>query len=122
MDGQTVNPEEGPAFTAEDAAAGRKLVGSAGLNCIQCHGIAGRPATGTPGPDLTQMVRRLRYDRFFAWVSDPKLAPPSTRMPSFFVDGHSERPTCSTARPGADPRHLVVSLAGPVAGTAGGHG
>jgi len=78
-----------PDFTVEDAAEGRTLVGQNGLGCIQCHGIAGQPATGTPGPDLVQMVERLRYDHFLAWVAQPQMVRRGTRMPSFFNEGYS---------------------------------
>jgi mono/diheme cytochrome c family protein len=82
-------PDHGPASPNEYAALGRELVGSKGLNCIQCHTIAGNESTGTPGPDLAMMTERLRFDNFARWVHDPKRVRPGTRMPSFFVNGKS---------------------------------
>jgi hypothetical protein len=87
--GVPVAPGEDPEFDTLAAEAGRELVGARMLNCIQCHDIAGRPSTGTPGPDLAAMVERLRYDNFARWLHDPARVRPGTRMPSFFVAGRS---------------------------------
>lgn len=82
-------PEHGPSLPSEFAAAGRQLTGARGFNCIQCHAIAGRDATDTPGPDLASMPERLRYAYFARWLNDPKLLRPGTRMPTFFGGGRS---------------------------------
>lgn len=82
-------PDDEPAFTTEAAAIGRELVGSKGLNCIQCHDIAGHEAIGTPGPDLAGVTERHRYDNFLRWLHNPSNVRPGTRMPSFFVGGVS---------------------------------
>ena len=37
---------------------GRKLIGSTGFSCVLCHDFAGRAATGSRAPDLTQVHRR----------------------------------------------------------------
>ncbi|MEM7228526.1 MAG: hypothetical protein AAF432_06895 [Planctomycetota bacterium] len=76
-------------ITARASAVGRELVGSNGMNCIQCHNVAGYPATGSPGPDLAQATQRLRHDAFSRWLYDPSLLRTGTRMPSFFVHGRS---------------------------------
>jgi hypothetical protein len=82
-------PDQGPSVPQEYGEIGRELVGAKAMNCIQCHNVAGRPSTGTPGPDLAQMAERLRYDAFSRWIHDPALTRPGTRMPSFFVNGMS---------------------------------
>ena len=69
--------------------AGRTLVGRRGFNCIQCHAWGASPATEYPGPDLTAMPRRLRYDWFEHIVTDPTWINPETRMPKFFHSGRS---------------------------------
>ena len=74
-------PDDGPTTDDQAAEIGRQLVGAGGFNCIQCHSIAGRPSTGLPGPDLVQMVQRLRYDYFADWLTNPKMIRPGTRMP-----------------------------------------
>ncbi|MHC4428857.1 MAG: hypothetical protein ACYS0D_09705, partial [Planctomycetota bacterium] len=76
-------------ISATDATVGRDLVGARAFNCIQCHSIAGREATATPGPDLVAMPERLQYEHFRTWLSDPKLTRPGTRMPTFFSQGRS---------------------------------
>jgi cytochrome c553 len=81
--------DDGPVCDQTSAAAGRDLVGATAMNCIQCHAIAGRPSTGTAGPDLVQMVERLRFGAFAPWLHDPSRLRPGTRMPSFFVLGRS---------------------------------
>lgn len=83
VDGQ---PDDGPEFELAAAGIGRRLTGATGLNCIQCHSIAGRESTDTAGPDLTAMPERLTYDFFRRWLHDPKLLSPGTRMPTFFLN------------------------------------
>lgn len=81
--------DTGAEITALKADIGRELVGSHGLNCIQCHNVAGFQGTGTPGPDLAQASLRLRHDAFTRWLYDPAALRPGTRMPSFFYGGRS---------------------------------
>lgn len=78
-----------PEVTPQRTRDGRELVGARGLNCLECHGIAGHPSTGTPGPDLVQMVERLHPEAFRRWLADPTLLRPGTRMPAFFMLGRS---------------------------------
>jgi mono/diheme cytochrome c family protein len=82
-------PERTPPFSVEAAAIGRELAGVNNFNCIQCHNVAGHPATGTPGPDLALAAERLRYDAFQRWILDPTAVRPGTRMPRFFYSGYS---------------------------------
>ncbi|MCA9295913.1 MAG: hypothetical protein KC983_05335, partial [Phycisphaerales bacterium] len=81
--------DTGAEITALRADVGRELVGNHGLNCIQCHNVAGFQGTGTPGPDLAQASLRLRHDAFTRWLYDPAALRPGTRMPSFFFGGRS---------------------------------
>lgn len=85
--GATKRLDHEPAFSIEGSRDGRALVGDSGLNCIQCHAIAGHEGTGTPGPDLALMPGRVRYDWFARWLHDPSRVRPGTRMPTFFVGG-----------------------------------
>lgn len=87
--GMPPRPDHGPAASAGMAESGRRLVGSGGFNCIQCHVIADRDPSDLPGPDLARMPQRLRFEHFREWVGDPKLLRPGTRMPSFFYGGRS---------------------------------
>ncbi|MCP3903768.1 MAG: c-type cytochrome [Planctomycetes bacterium] len=90
--GATERLDDEPEFTLDAARVGREIVGSGGLACIQCHEIAGRDSTGTPGPDLALMPGRLHYEHFARWVNDPSRLTPGTRMPTFFPDGISSLP------------------------------
>lgn len=81
--------DHGPAIDSASAAAGRVLSGINGFNCIQCHSIAGRSATDLPGPDLVQLPERLRHGYYSQWMHDPKGLRPTTRMPTFFLNGRS---------------------------------
>lgn len=78
-----------PIVSIEDSSIGRKLAGSGGFNCIQCHSIAGHDAADFPGPDLAFMPERLRYEYFVQWLMNPKLIRSNTRMPTFFFEGYS---------------------------------
>jgi cytochrome c2 len=90
--GATSRLDAEPEFAVDFARAGREIVGSGGLACIQCHEIAGRDSTGTPGPDLALMPGRLHYEHFARWLHDPSRMSPGTRMPTFFPGGISSLP------------------------------
>src|SRR5207249_3684526 len=77
------------AYNAEHVEVGRFIVGKKGLGCISCHDIAGRPNTGTRGPDLANMKERVRYDWYKRWLDDPQRMQPGTRMPTVFPNGSS---------------------------------
>lgn len=83
------HPADDPVVNIEDSSIGRKLAGSGGFSCIQCHSIAGKDAADFPGPDLAFMPERLRYDYFVQWLMDPKRIRSNTRMPTFFFEGFS---------------------------------
>jgi hypothetical protein len=69
--------------------AGRRLVGKKAFGCVECHDMAGVPSTGTRGPDLAFMSRRVRYDWYRRWLEQPDRMQPGTRMPSVFPEGKS---------------------------------
>ncbi|MFO0798085.1 MAG: hypothetical protein U0804_11470 [Gemmataceae bacterium] len=77
------------ALSAEKIAAGRQIVGKAGMGCISCHDIAGIPNTGTRGPDLATINQRVRFDWYERWLHQPLRMSPGTKMPQAFVDGKS---------------------------------
>jgi mono/diheme cytochrome c family protein len=76
-------------LSAATIRAGRLLVGKGGFGCISCHDIAGIPNTGTRGPDLAGMNRRVRHDWYLRWLEQPQRLAPGTRMPSVFNEGKS---------------------------------
>lgn len=78
-----------PAFTAESARVGQKLVGMKGLSCIACHRILGQKAAGIQGIDLLATYDRLTPQWFRRYLLDPGIFKPGTRMPVFWPDGDS---------------------------------
>ncbi|MFL6844037.1 MAG: cytochrome c oxidase subunit II [Allosphingosinicella sp.] len=72
--------------------------------CSSCHNIAGTPASGQVGPDLTHVASRpsigagtypMRRGHLYAWVADPQSAKPGNNMPVVGLD--------------ADQLHAVVA-------------
>ena len=60
-------------------------------NCSACHGIAGTPASGTIGPDLTHLASRrsiaagsmpMSEGNLYGWVADPQSLKPGSHMPT----------------------------------------
>ncbi|TDJ67337.1 MAG: hypothetical protein E2O39_14970 [Planctomycetota bacterium] len=78
-----------PAFSIEAVEAGRKLVGTSGLGCIQCHTFAGYPSLGVPAVDLATVHERSQPGWFRQLLLDPGALNMNTRMPEFWVDGKS---------------------------------
>jgi cytochrome c oxidase subunit 2 len=79
-----------PASTPTDprARAGEQLFMSA--QCASCHTIAGTPAQGTVGPDLTHVASRSTLAaatipntpaQLAAWIANPQAIKPGDRMP-----------------------------------------
>lgn len=68
---------------------GRKLVGKDGLGCAACHDIGGYPGSGTRGPDLATIDRRVNASWYARWMHNPQRLAPGTKMPSNFTDGKS---------------------------------
>ncbi len=82
-----------PAVPEGDAEAGRRLVGTGGYGCIQCHRWGPYEALGTSVMDLAQMARRLEWPWFRAYLLDPTGLRPGTRMPAFWPEGRATVPT-----------------------------
>jgi len=62
-----------------------------GRNCSACHAIAGTPASGTVGPDLTHLASRrtiaagrmpMGKGNLYGWVADPQSLKPGSKMPT----------------------------------------
>jgi len=72
--------------------AGRTLVGEKGFSCAKCHDMLGIASQGTRGPDLANVTRRVSYDWYERWMTDPQRLQPGTRMPTVFFGGKSPYP------------------------------
>ena len=77
-------------YREADIELGRRLAGTSGLGCIQCHNLAGHQSIGIPAVDLALVRDRLRVDWFRRLVLDPESIGMNSRMPRFFgADGRS---------------------------------
>jgi len=75
------------------AKAGYDFVTS--RNCGACHAIAGTPASGTVGPDLTHFASRrtiaagsmpMGEGNLYGWIADPQSIKPGTKMPTIGLE------------------------------------
>ncbi len=78
------------AAAASEEARGRALFMTSG--CAACHNVAGTPANGLAGPDLTHVAARrtlgagiLPNNRgtMIGWIGDSQSIKPGNRMPSY---------------------------------------
>ena len=84
-----------PAPRADDSAgqAGYDYVTS--RQCSMCHNIAGTPAGGRIGPDLTHVASRrtiaagtlpMSEGNLYGWVADPQSLKPGNQMPTMGLE------------------------------------
>ena len=78
-----------PEFSMEAVEHGRRVVGTRGLGCINCHDFAGHDSLGIPAVDLAQLTERLNPQWFHRLLADPGSLNLNTRMPVFWVGGKS---------------------------------
>jgi len=83
------DPPQPLPFSTEAMLAGRRLVGTEGLGCIQCHTFKGYRSLGIPAVDLATVKQRVRYPWFRKLLADPIGLGMNTRMPEFWIDGES---------------------------------
>ena len=95
------DPEVEPAFDEETLENGRRLVGTKGLGCIQCHDFAGYDSLGVPAVDIAYAYDRLRAGWFEELLLDPGAIDMNTRMPEFWFDGRSPVADLYDGDPGA---------------------
>ena len=82
-----------PQPTNAPTLAGYKYVTSG--PCSSCHAIAGTPANGTVGPDLTHLASRrsiaagampMSEGNLYGWVEDPQSLKPGAKMPTIGLE------------------------------------
>lgn len=80
--------------TGASAVRGRDVF--MGADCARCHTIAGTPAQGDTGPDLTHLASRLTLgasllentpDNLRDWIADPHQFKPGIEMPATELTG-----------------------------------
>jgi cytochrome c oxidase subunit 2 len=79
--------------TTPAALAGYRYVTQ--RQCAMCHTIAGTPAGGSIGPDLTHLASRrsiaagtlpMGEGNLYGWVADPQSIKPGTKMPTMNLE------------------------------------
>ncbi|MED6335806.1 MAG: PA14 domain-containing protein [Planctomycetota bacterium] len=98
--------EESPAFDIAQIEDGRRLVGTDGLGCIQCHTFSGYDSLGIPAVDLAEVTDHINFGWFRRLLLDPISINMNTRMPEFWVEGKS--PVSDVL--GGDPEPQIVAM------------
>jgi cytochrome c oxidase subunit 2 len=84
-----IQQQSQPARVGDISSEGQKIFEQTA--CVNCHTIAGTPAHGTYGPDLTHLMSRQTIaagaaantpGNLIAWVYNPADIKPGSRMPS----------------------------------------
>ncbi|WP_229503818.1 cytochrome c oxidase subunit II [Massilia putida] len=83
--------QRGNARDPADAAARRGRDVFLGASCAKCHAVAGTPAQGRMGPDLTHLASRRTIaagifpnnrGHLAGWIADPQALKPGVNMPA----------------------------------------
>jgi cytochrome c oxidase subunit II len=84
-----VRAQQRPAVEDAGATAGRRVFESNA--CMNCHAVAGTPANGRFGPDLTHLMSRATiaagvakntHDNLRLWIQNPSAIKPGSLMPA----------------------------------------
>jgi cytochrome c oxidase subunit 2 len=84
-----VRAQQKPAAEETSVAAGKTVFESNA--CMNCHAVAGTPANGRFGPDLTHLMSRATiaagaaqntHDNLRHWIQDPSAIKPGSLMPA----------------------------------------
>jgi cytochrome c oxidase subunit 2 len=96
-----IQQQSQPAQVGASSSEGQKIFEQTA--CVNCHTIAGTPANGTYGPDLTHLMSRQTLAagaasntpaNLITWISNPADIKPGCKMPSM---GLSARETSAVA-------------------------
>jgi cytochrome c oxidase subunit II len=88
-----VQEQKAPAVLSPQVDAGRKVFETNA--CLSCHTIAGTPANGRFGPDLTHLMSRTTIasgaapnneEKLRLWVKDPDAIKPGCLMPAMQLE------------------------------------
>jgi cytochrome c oxidase subunit II len=92
---QWVDGQKKPAVMSDEVAAGRRVFEQNA--CMSCHAIAGTPANGRFGPDLTHLMSRSTIasgaapndkQNLTLWVKQPDAIKPGCLMPAMNLEDH----------------------------------
>ncbi|GAA4431301.1 c-type cytochrome [Georgenia halophila] len=92
--GQDVGPSAAEEADSEMVARGQEVFLSS--SCVYCHTVAGTPAQGNVGPDLTHLASRQTLasgvlqnttGNLAGWITDPQSIKPGNLMPATDLEG-----------------------------------
>jgi cytochrome c oxidase subunit II len=84
-----------PAQSNDAASEGRRVFEATA--CVNCHAVAGTPAQGRFGPDLTHLMSRdtiaagiaaNTHENLRSWIQDPSRFKPGSLMPAMQLNEH----------------------------------
>ncbi|HEX6133371.1 MAG TPA: cytochrome c oxidase subunit II [Longimicrobiales bacterium] len=94
------NPYRAPVPESLMQEEGRRIFLSS--SCVACHAVAGTPAAGPVGPNLTMIGSRpwigagasdMSHENLVAWIKDPQAVKPGALMPGTARGGGGMAPT-----------------------------
>jgi cytochrome c oxidase subunit 2 len=90
-----VRQQSQPAQASDAVSEGRRIFEATA--CVNCHTVAGTPAQGRFGPDLTHLMSRdtiaagiaeNNHENLRLWIQDPSRLKPGSLMPAMGLDAH----------------------------------
>ena len=84
-----IQQQSQPAQSSEAVSRGRQIFETTA--CVNCHTVAGTPAQGRFGPDLTHLMSRdtiaagiagNTHENLRLWIQDPSRLKPGSLMPA----------------------------------------
>lgn len=90
-----IQQQSQPALSNDAASEGRHIFQATA--CVNCHAVAGTPAQGRFGPDLTHLMSREtiaagiaenNHENLRLWIQDPSRLKPGSLMPAMGLNEH----------------------------------
>jgi len=92
---QWIQQQSRPAQSSDATSEGQRIFEATA--CVNCHTVAGTPAQGRFGPDLTHMMSRdtiaagiaeNNHENLRLWIQDPSRFKPGSLMPAMGLNEH----------------------------------
>ena len=92
---QWIQQQSQVALSSDAASEGQRIF--AATACVNCHAVAGTPAQGRFGPDLTHLMSRdtigagiiaNTHENLRSWIQDPSKFKPGSLMPAMGLNEH----------------------------------
>ncbi len=90
-----IQQQSQPAQSSDAASEGQRIFEATA--CVNCHAVAGTPAQGRFGPDLTHLMSRNTiaagiatntHQNLRSWIQDPSRLKPGSLMPAMELNEH----------------------------------